>query len=89
MPLPEYIKNKIRNLCKGAPDEAIIVLGADALVIIGVDEELPIALVLYAMIAAVTISSCRHRSLKDAKRIIEAHGSDRDAADRAPNRFKH
>ncbi len=26
---------------------------------------------------------------KDAKRIIEAHGSDRDAADRAANRFKH
>lgn len=27
--------------------------------------------------------------LKDAKRIIEAHGSDRDAADRSANRFKH
>ena len=27
--------------------------------------------------------------LKDAKRIIEAHGSDRDAADRSAHRFKH
>lgn len=27
--------------------------------------------------------------LKDAKRIIDAHGPDRDAADRAANRFKH
>ena len=27
--------------------------------------------------------------MKDAKRIIEAHGPDRDAADRAANRFKH
>lgn len=26
---------------------------------------------------------------KDAKRIIEQHGPDRDAADRAANRFKH
>jgi hypothetical protein len=26
---------------------------------------------------------------KDAKRIIEAHGTDRDSADRAANRFKH
>jgi hypothetical protein len=26
---------------------------------------------------------------KDAKRIIEAHGPDRDAADKAAQRFKH
>ena len=28
-------------------------------------------------------------SLKDALRIIKAHGSDRDAADRAAQRFHH
>ncbi|URK86127.1 DUF3606 domain-containing protein (plasmid) [Rhizobium sp. RCAM05350] len=27
--------------------------------------------------------------MQDAKRIIEAHGPDRDAADKAANRFKH
>lgn len=27
--------------------------------------------------------------MKDAKRIIEAHGPDRDAADKAAQRFKH
>ncbi|WP_428412259.1 DUF3606 domain-containing protein [Pararhizobium sp.] len=27
--------------------------------------------------------------MKDARRIIEAHGPDRDAADKAAHRFKH